>query len=182
MKYTNVNRIAALTLGLVLLLTGCGSRGNVSSSAPDSTNSVGQAETDPLGSVSITPDSQVQQPGLSAVSYSGDYGLDAFLEQGGAASDAAVVQFLAEHLGTGGISLQSGSFGCSTLSVPGPDGHSLFGRNFDWNTCEAMVVEAHPDNGYASLSTVNMDFILIGQGVVSMKMIVWRSFVQFDTC
>lgn len=161
MKYTNVNRIAALTLGLVLLLTGCGSRGNVSSSAPDASDPVGQAETDPLGAVSITPDSQVQQlePGLSAVSYSGDYGLDAFLEQGGAASDAAVVQFLAEHLGAGGISLQSGSFGCSTLSAPAPDRHILFGRNFDWNACDALVVQSTPEHGCASISTVNLDFL-----------------------
>lgn len=161
MKHTNANRIAALALGMILLLTGCGSRGNVSSSAPDTSDPVGQVEADPLGAASITPDSQVQQlePGLSAVSYSGDYGLDAFLEQGGAASDTAVVQFLTEHLGAGGISLQSGGFGCSTLSVPGADGHSLFGRNFDWNACDALVVQSAPEHGYASISTVNLDFL-----------------------
>lgn len=35
----------------------------------------------------------------------------------------------------------------------------MFGRNFDWENCEAMIVASYPENGYASLSTVNMDFI-----------------------
>ncbi len=35
----------------------------------------------------------------------------------------------------------------------------MFGRNFDWQKCNAMIVSAKPDNGYASISTVNMDFI-----------------------
>ena len=65
-----------------------------------------------------------------------------------------------------------GIFGCSTIAVKSPEGDALFGRNFDWNTCEAMVAAAYPENGYASLSTVNMDFITqnVGSGMVGMAL------------
>ncbi len=99
--------------------------------------------------------------GLSAVTYDGDYGFDEFLQQGGASSDAEVVSFLSEHVltGTTAISFGAMSFGCSTISVKNADSHSLFGRNFDWNNCNAMIVQNKPENGYASISTVNTDFI-----------------------
>ena len=105
------------------------------------------------------------EPGLSAVRYDGDYGFDKFLEKGGASSDQEVVQYLAENLvGELGLDFLGNFFGCSTITANRPDGGVLFGRNFDWNACEAMVVEAHPEKGYASLSTVNMDFITMGAG------------------
>lgn len=98
---------------------------------------------------------------LSVVQYEGNYGFDEFLNQGGADSDEKVAQFLMESLSESGINLLFGGnpFGCSTLSVAGSDGGYLFGRNFDWNTCEGLIVSAKPEQGYASVSTVNMDFI-----------------------
>ena len=45
-----------------------------------------------------------------------------------------------------------------------PAGEALFGRNFDWQPCEAMVVRSRPEGAYASVSTVNMDFIRSGYG------------------
>ena len=63
-----------------------------------------------------------------------------------------------------GLDFLGNFFGCSTVTENSPAGGVLFGRNFDWNTCEAMIVEAHPENGYASLSSVNMDFITTGAG------------------
>ena len=53
-------------------------------------------------------------------------------------------------------------FGCSTLSVENQDGGYLFGRNFDWNACNGLIVSARSENSYASVSTVNMDFIRAG--------------------
>lgn len=99
--------------------------------------------------------------GLSAVKYEGDYGFDEFLLQGGASSDAEVVAYLSENVLTSakGISFDGMAFGCSTISVKDADGHYLFGRNFDWNTCNAMIVQNTPEKGYASISTVNTDFI-----------------------
>ena len=98
------------------------------------------------------------ESGLSSASSSGDDGFEAFLAQGGASSDADMTQFLASRL-LADVAVNGSSFGCSTLTVSSPDGHQLFGRNFDWQTCSALVVTSKPSQGYASISTVNLGFI-----------------------
>ena len=55
-----------------------------------------------------------------------------------------------------------GSFGCSTLSARNPKGGVMYGRNFDWMECTSMVVKSKPERGYASVSTVNLDFLNLG--------------------
>ena len=104
------------------------------------------------------------EDGLSAVRYEGNYGFDEFLAQGGAASDQAVAEYLTSSISDGGLKVLFGGnpFGCSTLSAAGKEGGYLFGRNFDWENCNAMIVSAKPENGYASVSTVNTDFIQAG--------------------
>lgn len=66
-----------------------------------------------------------------------------------------------------GLSFEGDAFGCSTISVENTDGGYYFGRNFDWNKCDAMAVISYPESGYASFSTVNVDFIRQGAGFVS---------------
>lgn len=128
----------------------------------------------------ITPDAEIRQieNGLSAVRYEGDYWFSQFLEQGGASSDSEVIRFLTGQLqlGSADIGFSTDGFGCSTLAVKNTEGEALFGRNFDWENCEAMIVQSVPSDGsespshagaeerYASLSTVNMDFIRSGYG------------------
>lgn len=104
------------------------------------------------------------EDGLYAMEYSGDYGLEDFLEQGGKSSDMAVADFVIDRLfhGLVDLGLQSRPFGCSTLSVSSPEGGRLFGRNFDWGRCTTLIVQTQPKDGYASISTVNMDFLNLG--------------------
>ena len=104
------------------------------------------------------------EDGLYSMEYSGDYGLEDFLEQGGKSSDMAVADFVIDRLfhGLVDLELQSRPFGCSTLSVSSPEGGRLFGRNFDWGKCTALIVQTRPKDGYASVSTVNMDFLNLG--------------------
>lgn len=106
------------------------------------------------------------EDGLSAVRYDGDYWFDDFLRQGGALNDAGVIEFLKGQmqLGTASPVFRTNGFGCSTLAVKSPDGEALFGRNFDWENCEALIVRSNPSDAYASISTVNMDFIRSGYG------------------
>lgn len=106
------------------------------------------------------------EDGFSAVSFAGDDWFDVFLEQGGASNDSEVVDFLSGQmpLGEANPVFQTGGFGCSTLTAGSPEGGTLFGRNFDWQNCEALVVRSSPSDSYASVSTVNMDFIRSGYG------------------
>lgn len=97
---------------------------------------------------------------MSAVKYEGDYGFEEFLENGGASSDEDVVKYLSGVLsGADGFSFGNMPFGCSTVSVKSENGGYLFGRNFDWNRCNALIIHSMPQNGYSSISTVNTDFI-----------------------
>ncbi len=125
-----------------------------------STNSGGQPEK-PVSPIELTERIKQLESGLSAVKYEGDYGFEEFLADGGASSDGDVVKFLSQRLLSERASLSFGemSFGCSTISVKSGNGGYLFGRNFDWNSCDALIVHSVPQNGYASISTVNTGFI-----------------------
>lgn len=110
------------------------------------------------------------EKGLSAVQYEGEDGFAAFLAGGGAKTDREVVEFLLNNFlakEQSGLTLNTQAFGCSTLSVQNTKGGYLFGRNFDWNSCDALVVTSYPPDGYASVSTVNLDFIRQGAGAAS---------------
>ncbi len=101
-----------------------------------------------------------------SMEYKGDYGFDKFIEQGGAASDAEMADYIVEFLSHGFYKpeMQESNYGCSTLRVSSPEGGVLFGRNFDWQNCTAMVIKTKPKNGYASISTSNLDFLGFGDG------------------
>jgi hypothetical protein len=123
--------------------------------------------------VEVTTKETKLEDGLSAVRHNGDYGFDQFLENGGASSDGEVVQFLADNLMSEASSLEFAdkAFGCSTLSIQNKDGGYYFGRNFDWENCDAMIVTSYPEGSYASISTVNIDFIKDGAGAASVSLL-----------
>lgn len=55
--------------------------------------------------------------------------------------------------------MPDGFFGCSTILGESKSGEWIFGRNFDWYKCNALVIVSKPENAYSSISTVNTDFI-----------------------
>ena len=159
----------------ITMLTGCGGRTDGQmQNAENSSAAQTSPDAENVNLISPTLEIVELENGFSTVRYDGDYGFDDFLSQGGASSDGEVVEYLAGNLlsGLNLGDLLGGIFGCSTIAVQSPEGDALFGRNFDWENCEAMVVESHPENGYASLSTVNMDFITqnVGGGMVDMAL------------
>lgn len=156
--------IAAMPL-LAFAISGCGKQGVNPSAAdtPNMENNVSQ-EQGVLGqtedmSMELSSELISLSDHLSAVGFSGDDFFEEFLENGGAEKDADIVSFLAGKLSLGGLSFGGTPFGCSTLAVENADEERLFGRNFDWNRCDALIVKSNPKNGYASISTVNTDFI-----------------------
>lgn len=166
-----------LILGVAVLLLGCGKNTGEQvtvkrhseesqESRPEEEGAVREenekANRD-KNAVQITPTSEIAEleTGLSMVRYEGEYGFDTFLEQGGAASDTDVAAYITSLLAQE-IHMEGAPFGCSTLSVENQDGGYLFGRNFDWNACNGLIVSARSESSYASVSTVNMDFIRAG--------------------
>ncbi|QOL35533.1 linear amide C-N hydrolase [Bifidobacterium lemurum] len=136
--------------------------GNATSVEGESTTLTGGLHDET--SVVVTPVDDVVanlEDGLDAASFSGNDGFSRFLARGGASSDTGVVEYLAGDMLDGEVvgSLLGSLFGCSTIAAPSTDGDRLFGRNFDWENVRAMIVESHPDDAYASISTVNMDFL-----------------------
>lgn len=120
--------------------------------------------------VTVQADSEIEEleKGLSVVRYEGEDGFNAFLSEGGAKTDGEVVRFLAGRFFAGNwgvFTMNTQAFGCSTISVANAGGGYLFGRNFDWNACDALVITSYPKEGYASVSTVNLDFIRQGAGM-----------------
>lgn len=111
--------------------------------------------------INVTERETELESGLSAVRYDGDYMFDTFLAEGGAKTDAELVNFLQNNIvkNAGNLGLLSNAFGCSAISVKNNAGEALFGRNFDWYGCGALVALSKPSSGYASISTVNTDFI-----------------------
>ncbi len=111
------------------------------------------------------------ESGLTAVKYNDDYKVAEFLEGGGADTDMGVIKYISENLLSGAdyLGFIGKNFGCSTISAESSDGGYLFGRNFDWDKCNAMIVQTDPPDGYASISTVNTDFIsMSGMSVSKM--------------
>lgn len=98
------------------------------------------------------------------MTYQGDYGIDEFLEQGGASNDAELIDFVIQHLMKGlPVTIELPDLACSTFNAVTPEGDDIFGRNFDLTYSPSMLVRTDPDNGYASISMVNLGFLGYGE-------------------
>ncbi len=106
---------------------------------------------------------------LYYMDYEGDYGFEKFLEEGGAASEEEMANYIIYMMSGGFVKLDTEevehSFGCSTLSVYG-ENCSLMGRNYDWqgDSGNAMIIHTKPTDGYESYSTTWLDFLGFGEG------------------
>lgn len=98
---------------------------------------------------------------LYTMEYSGDYGFEKFLAEGGAGSAEEVAGFISKFISKGlyNYELQETDNGCSTIAAVTSSGEYVFGRNMDWADCTCMIVITAPKNAYRSISTVNLDFL-----------------------
>jgi len=93
------------------------------------------------------------------MTYFGDYGFDDFLLIG-AESDSDIEAFVMERLLRGiPFSFNITGGGCTVFVVRNDAGEVIFGRNFDFEHSPSMQVVTRPNNGYASVSTVNLLFL-----------------------
>lgn len=106
---------------------------------------------------------------LYYMDYEGDYGFEKFLEEGGAASEEEMANYIIFMMSGGFVKFSAEetekNFGCSTLSVY-DETFSLMGRNYDWQgeSGNAMIIHTDPDDGYESYSTTWLDFLGFGDG------------------
>lgn len=98
---------------------------------------------------------------LYYLEYQGNYGLAQFLEQGGAANDEELTDFLTSFFTKGlyRYAPPKQILGCSTIAAQLPDGGYVFGRNFDLEDCTTLIIRTIPKYGYASISTTNLQFL-----------------------
>ena len=164
-----MKKTAILAAFLALTMTACAAKNDTSNNISDSVQSAQNIQSEQsakptyseASSVTVTENAKLTEleKGLSHSSFSGDYKFTQFLDEGGAENDNEVIAFLSKNLiGSDLSGFGVGNFGCSAFTAKGENGY-YFGRNFDWYNCNALVVEAYPTSGYASICTVNLDFI-----------------------
>lgn len=96
------------------------------------------------------------------MNYSGDYYFDEYLKHGGATIEDTM-NFVAEQMGIEKPFESNGSgFGCSTIYSPTTDGDYIFARNFDYPSASALLIHTAPDDGYESVSMVNLEHMGYG--------------------
>ena len=101
---------------------------------------------------------------LSRMTYYSDYGFDEFLKTG-TTSDDKLAGFIVKRLLHGfPINLKLDlSFpedgGCTVFVVKNEKGEVLYCRNYDFLYTPAMQLFTSPDNGYSSVSTIQLDVL-----------------------
>lgn len=106
---------------------------------------------------------KVDDYGMFQMKYYGDYGFDDFLETG-ATSDSDIESYVTKRLLKGlPIDLGVTGDGCTAFVTQNESGEIIYGRNFDFEYAPSMQVFTAPDNGYKSVSTVNLSFAGYGE-------------------
>ena len=96
--------------------------------------------------------------GVYTMTYDGDYGFDEFLKTG-AQSDRDIEKFVTKRLLKGlPIQISVTDAGCTAFVSKNEKDDVIFARNFDFTYAPMLQLYTKPDNGYASVSTVNLSF------------------------
>jgi len=91
-----------------------------------------------------------------------DYKCDEFLNADIGTIDEFIEWTVSEHFFGLPIELDTGNFGCCAFTAETPDGKRLFGRNFDYDETDTLVIYTEPKDGYASYGVVDLKFFGIG--------------------
>lgn len=97
---------------------------------------------------------------------SGDFYFDDFLAQGGASSDAELIDFITNSITRGLIdmTIQQSEIACSAFTAVTLEGDRIFARNYDFAKTNTALVFTDPGNGrYKSFSTVDLQFLGMDQ-------------------
>ena len=101
--------------------------------------------------------------GLYTMSCHYDYKCDKFLNADIGTIDEFIEWIIDEHFFGLPIEFDTDNFGCSAFTAATPDGQRLFGRNFDYDETDTLVIYTEPKDGYASYGVVDLKFFDIGE-------------------
>ena len=114
---------------------------------------------------------------LYHITITGDAGFERYLAQGGASSTDEMGDYISDYLscgpwGTLKCAPKMSGFACSALAAMNANDEAISGRNYDWDPCKALIIRCVPENGYASISTANIDFLGFGEAYDPMDGII----------
>lgn len=92
----------------------------------------------------------------------GGFYLDDFIAQGGAKSDAELIDFITGKITKGLLEMEisESEIACSAFTAQTPEGDRLFGRNYDFSKTNACIVFTEAAEGrHATISTVDLQFL-----------------------
>lgn len=92
--------------------------------------------------------------GFYTMDYTYDYDIDEILEKGFSTHVQLVVE------GAMNVLTDYKGFGCTTFNSVNKEGEYLFSRNFDYMDSPYLLVWTHPENGYKSISSVSLYFLM----------------------
>ena len=120
---------------------------------------------------SLTNLEQIDDYGVYQMTYYGDYNLDKLLEKG-INKDSDIGRFVTdnftERLPLIGLEnffnakLGIVESGCTAFITRNEKGDVIYGRNYDYIYSPSLVLKTAPENGYASVSTVNLRLLGFG--------------------
>lgn len=91
-----------------------------------------------------------------------DYNCDKFLNADISTIDELLKWIENEQFYGIEIAINNSNFGCSAFTAADENGNRLFGRNFDYDDTDALVIYSEPKDGYASYAVSDLDFFGIG--------------------
>ena len=101
---------------------------------------------------------KIDDYGMYQMTYYGNYDLDGLLEQG-VTSDLELQDYIVKELTHGiPVKIDVTGAGCTAFVYTDEAGKTIMGRNFDFTYSPSLQVYTYPDNGYSSVSTVNLSF------------------------
>lgn len=116
------------------------------------------------------------------MTYYSDYGFDKFLEEG-AETDYELQDFLQGQLGVE-VEFLPSQGGCTAFITKNEKGEVIYGRNYDFPPTNVLQLKTTPENGYASVSTVDLQFIGFAKEksapTKDSKAMLCAPFVPFD--
>ena len=111
---------------------------------------------------------QIDDYGMYTMTYHGDYEFDELMKTG-IKNDSDIGRFVVDNLFTfdncdGLRKVLMDAFnkvdgGCTSFVARNDEGEMIYGRNYDYIYSPSLVLKTKPDNGYESISTVNMSLL-----------------------